>query len=120
MTNLLIKKIENLNKKLLITVPYRDRENEKKLFEINMKNNLIDLELYKIYYIHQCDTRPFNRGAMKNIGFLAIKKKYPENYKNFTFVFNDIDTLPCRKNFLNYETTHGTIKHFYGFKVKKF
>tara|TARA_B100001093_G_C26749555_1_gene980470 strand:- start:737 stop:1459 length:723 start_codon:yes stop_codon:yes gene_type:complete len=76
----------------------------------------IPKENYEIFFVHQNDKRPFNRGAMKNIGFLAIKKKYPENYKNFTFVFNDIDTLPCRKNLLQYETKHGTIKHFYGFK----
>ena len=24
--------------------------------------------------------------------------------------------MPCKKNFLNYFTTNGTVKHFYGFK----
>jgi hypothetical protein len=53
---------------------------------------------------------------MKNIGFLAIKYKYPDNYKNITFVFNDVDTLPYSKNIIDYETTPGIVKHFYGFK----
>ena len=52
---------------------------------------------------------------MKNIGFLTVKSLYPENYKNITLVFNDIDTMPYTKGFLNYETMHGMIKHFYGF-----
>jgi hypothetical protein len=32
-----------------------------------------------------------------------------------TFVFNDIDTLPF-SNMFDYQTTHGVIKHFYGFE----
>ena len=72
-------------------------------------------EDYIYYFIHQKDDRPFNRGAMKNIGFLAIKEKYPENYKDLTFIFHDVDTVPYNKNLLNYDTIHGTIKHYYGF-----
>jgi hypothetical protein len=52
---------------------------------------------------------------MKNIGFLYAKSLYPNDYQNITFVFNDVDTMPYTKNFLNYETTHGTVKHFYGY-----
>ncbi len=37
MTNLLSKKIQNLNKKLLITVPYRDREIQYKTFLNHIK-----------------------------------------------------------------------------------
>jgi len=70
---------------------------------------------YRILYIHQQDTREFNRGAMKNIGFIAVKNMYPNNYKDITLVFNDIDTLPYTKNFLDYKTNQGRIKHFYGF-----
>jgi len=71
---------------------------------------------YEIYYSHQTDNRPFNRGATKNIGFIAMKNKYPQDYKNITFVFNDIDTLPALKNTFNYITTTGTVKHFYGYQ----
>jgi hypothetical protein len=82
-----------------------------------MKYILEDLpNNYEIFFIHQCDSKPFNRGAMKNIGFIAMKNKYPNHYKSISFVFNDIDTLPAFKNMLNYETTLGVIKHFYGFE----
>jgi hypothetical protein len=70
---------------------------------------------YEIYFSHQCDARAFNRGATKNIGFLAVKEKYPDDYKNITFVFNDIDTIPFSSIF-DYETVSGIVKHFYGFE----
>ena len=104
--------------KLIFIIPYKNRVPQKIHFEIYMKYILEDLpkEDYKIYFSHQLDNRSFNRGAVKNIGFLAMKKKYPLDYKKITFIFNDIDTIPCQKNLLNYYTTRGTIKHFYGFK----
>jgi hypothetical protein len=52
---------------------------------------------------------------MKNIGFLAMKQKYPQHYKDITFVFNDVDTIPYNKLF-DYSTTPNVVKHFYGFK----
>jgi hypothetical protein len=104
--------------KLIFIVPYRARKPQKTHFSIYMKYILEDYNSddYKIFFVHQMDNRSFNRGAMKNIGFLVSKNLYPNDYKNITFIFNDIDTIPCEKNILNYETTKGTVKHFYGFK----
>jgi hypothetical protein len=103
--------------RVVFIVPYRDREQQLQFFARHMNYILEDTspEDYLIYYLHQCDKREFNRGAMKNIGFLAIREMYPNDYKNITLVFNDLDTMPYNKNFLNYETTPGTIKHFYGY-----
>jgi hypothetical protein len=72
-------------------------------------------EDYEIYFTHQCDARTFNRGAVKDIGFIAVRNKYPQHYKDITFIFNDVDTIPFTKIF-DYETTHGVVKHYYGFK----
>jgi len=107
-----------MSPKFVFIIPYRNRIQHLTFFNTYMPSVLEDIpkEDYEIFFAHQCDQRPFNRGAMKNIGFLAIKNKYPENYKNITFIFNDIDTIPYRKNLLNYETTHGVIKHFYGYE----
>jgi len=104
--------------KIIFIVPYRDREQQKEFFMNHMKTILSDIPQseYKIFFSHQMDTRDFNRGAIKNIGFLAMKEKYPNDYKNITFVFNDVDTMPYTKNFFNYETTNGVVKHFYGFE----
>lgn len=103
---------------IVFIVPYRDRVPQKHFFIHYMTQTVLADKVqnkdYAIYFVEQKDTRPFNRGAMKNIGFLALKYKYPLHYKDITFVFNDVDTVP-HKNILDYKTSHGVIKHFYGF-----
>ena len=101
--------------KRVFIVPYRNRIQHKFFFSKHMSFILEDCDDYEIYFSHQCDARTFNRGATKNIGFLAIKEKYPDDYKNITFIFNDVDTIPFYKIF-DYETTEGVVKHYYGFK----
>lgn len=104
--------------KIIFVIPYRDRNNHLNFFKRQMKYILEDVpkEDYEMFFVHQLDKNPFNRGAMKNIGFLAMKEKYPKDYKTITFVFNDIDTMPFNKGELDYKTTKGNIKHFYGFR----
>jgi hypothetical protein len=110
----LSKETKNVPKRVFI-VPYRNRVQHKFFFSKYMSFILEDCDDYEIYFSHQCDARTFNRGATKNIGFLAIKEKYPEDYKNITFIFNDVDTIPFNKIF-DYKTTDGIVKHYYGFK----
>jgi hypothetical protein len=104
--------------KVIFIVPYRNRTQHRVFFSSYLQSILHNTELdgqYEVYFSHQCDARAFNRGATKNIGFIAMKRKYPLHYKNITFVFNDIDTIPFAY-VCNYETTPGTVKHFYGFQ----
>ena len=102
----------------IFIIPYRDRKEHLYFFNIYMKHILEEWSnnSYEIYFAHQVDNRPFNRGAMKNLGFLAIKDKYPNDYHNITFIFHDVDTIPYKKNLLSYKTTQNHINHFYGFK----
>jgi hypothetical protein len=103
---------------LVFVIPYRDRSEQKFVFEKYMTYLLEDYKKseYKIFFVEQTDTRHFNRGALKNIGFLAMKKKYPKHYQKMTFVFNDVDTFPYKKGLLDYKTKQGVVKHFFGFR----
>ena len=104
--------------KFIFIVPYRDRQQHLHFFKEQMAKVLSNIPKsdYKIYILHQQDDRKFNRGAMKNIGYLVVKELYPNDYKNITLVFNDVDTMPYTKNFLKYDTVPGNVKHFYGYK----
>ena len=104
--------------KIIFIIPYRDREQQLFFYKKYMNYILEDMpsDDWEMYFSHQTDKREFNRGGTKNIGFLAMKEKYPNDYKNITFVFNDIDTFPYKKHLLDYETTNGVVKHFYGFR----
>ena len=106
--------MSKIPKKVFI-VPYRNRPHHKFFFSNYVTTILKGEEDYEIYFSHQADTRAFNRGATKNIGFLAIKNKYPEHYKDITFIFNDIDTVPF-DNIFDFYTSNGVIKHYYGFE----
>lgn len=101
-------------------IPYRNRQENK----IQMDNYIENLKKarnwsdkdFKAIYSHQCDNRPFNRGAMKNIGFLMVKLLYPNDYHNINIVFHDVDSIPFDVNLFPYNTEKGVCSHYYGFK----
>lgn len=101
--------------KRVFIVPYRNRTQQKFFFCKYMSFILENDSDYEIFFTHQCDARTFNRGAIKDIGFIAVRNKYPNHYKDITIIFNDVDTIPFNKIF-DYETTCGIVKHYYGFK----
>ncbi len=101
----------------IFIVPYRDRACHKHFFEKYMSYLMEDRDpsTYEIVFAHQKNELPFNRGAMKNIGFLYAKEKYPY-YKDIVFVFHDVDTLPYKKGLLDFTLRDNEIKHYYGFR----
>lgn len=103
---------------IVFIVPYRDRETQRQFYDKHMRYIMEDAprDSWKVIYIHQEDGRSFNRGAMKNIGFLIARDKWPNEYRDITLVFNDVDIMPIVKGFIQYETTQGVVKHFYGFR----
>jgi hypothetical protein len=103
---------------IIFIIPYRNRPEQKFVFEKYMSYIMEDYNKteYELFFIEQKDKCDFNRGALKNIGFIAMREKYPEHYKSITFVFNDVDTFPYKKGVLDFKTQKGILKHFFGFK----
>ena len=73
----------------IFIIPYRNRESHKHFFIRQMTYLLEDYDpsTYEVVFCLQKNNLPFNRGAMKNIGFLAMRAQYPDNYRDITFIF---------------------------------
>jgi hypothetical protein len=94
-------------------VPYRDRAAHLEFFKTYLPH--VDPLDHRVLVVHQLDQRPFNRGAMKNIGFLAVKQLYPETYKEISIVFNDVDIMPYKEGVFYADTVPGVVRHNYGY-----
>lgn len=102
----------------IFIVPYRNREAHLSLYLRHMPWILETSDIsqsYEVIIAHQADGRSFNRGAMKNLGFIVARQLYPYHYKNITFVFQDVDTLPGMRNIMAFKTSFGEVHHYYGF-----
>jgi len=76
--------------KVGIVVPYRNREEQLRLFVPYLCEYLTDRGLsYEIIVVEQGDEKPFNRGSLLNIGFLKAVDLGCDYV-----VFHDIDMLP--------------------------
>jgi len=102
----------------IFIIPYRNRGEHMFFFKRHMNYILEDLQKqsYDFVFVHQNNQMPFNRGAMKNMGFNYVKEKYPNDYKSIILIFNDVDTVPYKKGLLDYNVEFGCIKHFYGYR----
>jgi hypothetical protein len=101
---------------LVIIAPYRDREAQKNTFIPHMKAFLEKKCIpYTIIICEQSDDgRPFNRGAIRNIGFLEAKQHLENTYTNITYCFHDIDTIPLKDECIYELTDRNSIYHPYG------
>lgn len=99
---------------IFFIIPFRNREEQREVFLHHMTNIVEGDHLF--IFVHQKDKRTFNRGAMKNIGFLYVREHFPNMYKDSTLIFHDIDFVPYKKDVFSYDTKEGVVNHFFGFK----
>ena len=102
----------NLDKKLVIAIPYRDRPKQYEIFLFHSKIyfNEDKLDKYlnlKLCFIEQANDKPFNLGSLNNAGFLIN-----EDYLDY-FVVNNIDFLPMIADYRYSESPSLLIKHGY-------
>ena len=99
-------------------VPYRDMPTHKDAFLAYFSSlKKSDPEWsngVSLIFAEQDNQLPFNRGAMKNIGAIAAKMKYPNDWGRLTLVFHDVDSLPRSPNAVNYGCEPGWVNHIYG------
>jgi beta-1,4-galactosyltransferase 1 len=94
-------------------IPYRNRKEHLDEFIRRFTEMLKDKDIdAQFYIIHQINSNEFNRGALKNIGFLEFLKVRPDGL----FIFHDVDTLPTYWGSIKYEAKPGEIRHSVGEK----
>lgn len=92
-------------------IPYRNRKEHLDEFIKRFTSFNIDAHFY---IIHQFNSDEFNRGAIKNIGFLEASKIHPDGL----FIFHDVDTYPTYWGSITYDTKKGEIRHPVGVKCE--
>ncbi|XP_069106743.1 beta-1,4-galactosyltransferase 6-like [Argopecten irradians] len=71
-------------------IPFQDRDSHLKIFMSNIVPKLQRQQLeYTIFLVEQAPGQHFNRGMMRNIGFVEASKN--DSYD--CYVFNDVDTI---------------------------
>ena len=102
--------IKNLEKNLVVTVPYRDREFQYKIFLNHIKTYFNDDKLdkfinVKVCFLEQNNDKPFNLGSLNNAAYIIN-----ENYLDY-IVVNNVDFLPLMSDYSFSEFPTLLIKH---------
>jgi hypothetical protein len=98
-------------------IPYRNRKEHLDEFIKRFTEYLKDIEIdTEFYVIHQIHPGEFNRGALKNIGFLEICKANIRS--DGLFIFHDVDTYPTYWGSIQYDTKPNEIRHPIGLPNK--
>ena len=102
----------------MFIVPYRNMPFHKNLF-LEYFSSLIRSKPewgagVLLVFSEQTDSRPFNRGAMKNIGAIAARLKFPSHWQSLTFVFHDVDSLLTHAADIDFSCEPGQVNHIYG------
>jgi hypothetical protein len=88
-------------------IPYRNRKEHLDEFIRRFTDILKDKDIdAQFYIIHQMNPKEFNRGALKNIGFLEACKSRPDGL----FIFHDVDTTPTYWGSIKYEANKGQFR----------
>ena len=88
-------------------IPYRNRKEHLQEFIQRFTGYLNGKDIDAHFYvIHQITPGEFNRGAMKNIGFLEVCKIRPDGL----FIFHDVDTYPTSWGSIQYNAKPGTFR----------
>jgi hypothetical protein len=88
-------------------IPYRNRKEHLDEFIKRFTDMLKDKDIDAHFFIiHQINPKEFNRGAMKNIGFLEI----PKSRSDGLFIFHDVDTYPTYWGSIQYDTKKGEFR----------
>lgn len=110
--------------KVIFILPFRNRENELKLWLTNMipildeqfncKNINNINKPYEIIIPHQINKKLFNKGALINSTVKILLQKYKNELMNMIMVMNDIDIYPKKSGIFDYYTETGVVRHPYG------
>jgi len=88
-------------------IPYRNRKEHLNEFILRFTEMLKDKDIdAQFYIIHQITIGEFNRGALKNIGFLEACKTRPDGL----FIFHDVDTYPTYWGSIPYTANKGEFR----------
>lgn len=83
-------------KNLAVIIPYRNRENNKKIFIPYINEYLTSKNFsFDIFLIEQKDTKAFNRAKLLNVGYSISSQK--DQYESI--VMHDIDMLPVNVDY---------------------